>query len=200
LIKDVEPLEKALNNFSKNYQQQWQTMMAAKLGIELPVDAFTEGASSLERSLFIDLENLLMMIETDMTIFYRRLADLPDDKSFWLSHLKTCFYNENEITADYKSVLFNWLERYSQLRDNSNKHRSDISKAMNEVNPKYVLRNYLAQQAIELAEKQDYTLLKQLQKVLENPYDEQPEYDQFAEKRPDWAKNKAGCSMLSCSS
>jgi uncharacterized protein YdiU (UPF0061 family) len=114
--------------------------------------------------------------------------------------LKTCFYNENEITADYKSVLFNWLERYSQLRDNSNKHRSDISKAMNEVNPKYVLRNYLAQQAIELAEKQDYTLLKQLQKVLENPYDEQPEYDQFAEKRPDWAKNKAGCSMLSCSS
>ena len=200
LITDAEPLEKALNNFAKNYQQQWQTMMAAKLGIELPVDAFTEGANSLERSLFVDLENLLMMIETDMTIFYRRLADLPDDKSYWLSHLMACFYNENEITADYKSVLFNWLERYSQLRDNSNKHRAEISKAMNEVNPKYVLRNYLAQQAIDLAEKQDYTLLKQLQKVLENPYDEQPEYDQFAEKRPDWAKNKAGCSMLSCSS
>ena len=200
LIQDATPLENALNNFSKNYQQQWQTMMAAKLGIELPVDAFTEGESTEERSLFFDLENLLMMIETDMTIFYRRLADLPDDKSHWLTHLMECFYNESEITADYKSALINWLERYSQLRDSSDKNRTEISKAMNKVNPKYVLRNYLAQQAIELAEQQDYSLLKQLQKVLENPYDEQPEYEKFAVKRPEWAKNKAGCSMLSCSS
>ena len=200
LIQNAAPLENALNNFSKNYQQQWQTMMAAKLGIELPVDAFTEGESTEERSLFFDLENLLMMIETDMTIFYRRLADLPDDKSHWLTHLMECFYNESEITADYKSALINWLERYSQLRDSSDKNRTEISKAMNKVNPKYVLRNYLAQQAIELAEQQDYSLLKQLQKVLENPYDEQLEYEKFAVKRPEWAKNKAGCSLLSCSS
>lgn len=200
LINDVEPLEKALNNFSTNYQQQWQGMMAAKLGIELPSTAFTEASSSVERSLFIDLENILMMIETDMTIFYRRLADLPEDKSLWLPHLMECFYNDNEITPEYTSALNDWLERYSQLRNNSDKSRTEISKAMNRVNPKYVLRNYLAQQAIELAEQQDYSLLHKLQKVLENPYDEQAEYQEFAVKRPAWAKHKAGCSMLSCSS
>jgi uncharacterized protein YdiU (UPF0061 family) len=68
------------------------------------------------------------------------------------------------------------------------------------VNPKYVLRNYLAQQAIELAEQGDFSKLHELQKVLENPYDEQVEYHHYSEKRPEWARNKAGCSMLSCSS
>jgi uncharacterized protein YdiU (UPF0061 family) len=175
-------------------------MMAAKLGIELSSAKPSEGANKEELSLFFDLEKTLMMIETDMTIFYRRLADLPDDNSLWLSHLMVCFYNENEITTEYKASLTSWLERYIQLRNNGARTRVDISEAMNKVNPKYVLRNYLAQQAIELAEKQDYSLLQQLQKVLTNPYDEQPAFEKFAEKRPEWARHKAGCSMLSCSS
>ena len=200
LINDAEPLENALNKFSENYQQQWQQMMAAKLGIELSSAKPSEGVNKEELSLFFDLEKILMMIETDMTIFYRRLADLPDDNSLWLSHLMVCFYNENEITTEYKASLTSWLERYIQLRNNGARTRVDIREAMNKVNPKYVLRNYLAQQAIELAEKQDYSLLQQLQKVLTNPYDEQPAFEKFAEKRPEWARHKAGCSMLSCSS
>jgi uncharacterized protein YdiU (UPF0061 family) len=71
---------------------------------------------------------------------------------------------------------------------------------MNKVNPKYVLRNYLAQQAIELAEKDDYSEISKLQILLQKPYDEQPEFASYAEKRPEWARRKAGCSMLSCSS
>ena len=71
---------------------------------------------------------------------------------------------------------------------------------MDKVNPKYVLRNYLAQQAIELAEQGDYSKLHELQTVLENPYDEQMEFHHYSEKRPEWARHKAGCSMLSCSS
>jgi uncharacterized protein YdiU (UPF0061 family) len=71
---------------------------------------------------------------------------------------------------------------------------------MNTINPKYVLRNYMAQLAIEAAEKEDYTLIDELYTLLKNPYDEQPQYEKWFAKRPDWARHKVGCSMLSCSS
>ena len=70
---------------------------------------------------------------------------------------------------------------------------------MKRVNPKYVLRNYLAQNAIIAAENGDYSKLNRLLKVLENPYEEQGESD-LAEMRPEWAKNSPGSSTLSCSS
>ena len=73
-------------------------------------------------------------------------------------------------------------------------------KQMNQVNPKYVLRNYLAQLAIDSADQGDLSMLYDLEKMLKNPYDDQPEFDKWFAKRPDWAKDRAGCSMLSCSS
>ena len=71
---------------------------------------------------------------------------------------------------------------------------------MNQVNPKYVLRNYMAQIAIDSAEQGDLSVLQDLQAMLKNPYDEQPQFNKWAMKRPDWAKDRPGCSMLSCSS
>ena len=62
------------------------------------------------------------------------------------------------------------------------------------------LRNYLAQLAIDSAEQGDLSMLYDLEKMLKNPYDDQPEFDKWFVKRPDWAKDRAGCSMLSCSS
>jgi uncharacterized protein YdiU (UPF0061 family) len=71
---------------------------------------------------------------------------------------------------------------------------------MNNLNPKYVLRNYMAQLAIDAAEKGDYSLIEELYTMLKKPYDDQPEYEKWFAKRPEWARTKIGCSMLSCSS
>ena len=71
---------------------------------------------------------------------------------------------------------------------------------MNKVNPKYVLRNYMAQLAIDKAETNDSSLIEELIQILKKPYEEQLEFEHWFAKRPEWARHKVGCSMLSCSS
>ena len=71
---------------------------------------------------------------------------------------------------------------------------------MNATNPKFVLRNWLSQTAIDAAHKGDLTVLEQLFAVMQKPFDEHPEHEKFAAKRPEWARHKPGCSALSCSS
>jgi len=191
LIEDAEPLQNILNGYATRYKLGWNKMMAAKLGLV----AF-EGQQDAE--LFIELEELLSAVPTDMTIFYRLLATekLPDSIE---SYFAPAFY-QDAVDAKHIQLLENWLKQYFERIEQDDQEAPFRIASMNKVNPKFVLRNYLAQQAIELAEKGDYSMIHQLLKVMRQPYEEQPEHDLFALKRPQWAENKAGCSMLSCSS
>jgi uncharacterized protein YdiU (UPF0061 family) len=93
-----------------------------------------------------------------------------------------------------------WLRAYIRRVGQDGTPDALRRERMNAVNPKYVLRNYLAQLAIDKAEAGDFAMVSELLDLLRRPYDEQPGKEAFAEKRPEWARHRPGCSMLSCSS
>ena len=155
-----------------------------------------------------ELLAILALVETDMTLFFRKLAlidvdidrlhDMTDENL--MAPLMEAYYQPMQLTPAYKERIGQWLRNYlvRSYRDDST--HEDRCANMNAVNPKYVLRNYLAQLAIDKAEQGDFSLVNELLEILRHPYDEQPGKEAFAEKRPDWARDRAGCSMLSCSS
>jgi len=104
--------------------------------------------------------------------------------------------NNSAVLTDWEKWFVDYIARLK--RENIPVHQRHLD--MKSVNPKYVLRNYMAQMAIDAAYKGDYTLVDELYEMLRKPYEDQPEYDRWFVRRPDWARTKAGCSMLSCSS
>ena len=135
-----------------------------------------------------------------MTWFFRGLADFGIDTSLseFYAFLEDCSYTPlTELTKDLAQTWFTAYQARIALDARPNAERRA---AMLAINPHYVLRNYLAQQAIDQAEQGDFGLVQELLEVLRHPYNEQPGKQQFAAKRPEWAKQRAGCSMLSCSS
>jgi len=202
LVGRVEPLQEALGVYTATFEAGWQSMMSAKLGLRGYVPAS-------DQALVGDLLSLLAAVETDMTLFFRELAlmDAEQDASTdatsetLMAPLMSAYYREEQLSEAYRSQMGEWLRRYLQrLRQDDGRSDEQRRAGMNAVNPKYVLRNYLAQLAIDKAEAGDDSLIHELLELLRRPYDEQPGKEAFAEKRPDWARERAGCSMLSCSS
>jgi uncharacterized protein YdiU (UPF0061 family) len=192
LIEDITAMEQVLNSFSTIFDAKFPKMMQQKVGLtsEYDVDFHNE------------LTTLLTISEVDMTIFYRNLANIEksDSPEQAFSKIEFSFYQLDKITADLKTRWLNWFVLYLKKIKAEMVSDEERKQAMNQVNPKYVLRNYMAQLAIEAAEKQDYSLISELYVLLKNPYDEQPEFEKWFNKRPDWARHKIGSSMLSCSS
>ena len=144
---------------------------------------------------------MLSTTETDFTIFFRRLGewDLADVDA-GLAVVGPAFYAPDEVTGEVESGFRDWLARYAERARSEAVDAAARRRRMHAVNPKYVLRNYLAQEAIDLAAAGDPSRITELLDLLRRPYDEQPERERYFQRRPEWARHKAGCSMLSCSS
>jgi len=142
-----------------------------------------------------------------MTIFYRQLAEVPADRD-WLQRpdseliapLRAAYYSPEELSPERVGPLASWLRRYLGTLIDRGTPQAERLARMRAANPKYVLRNYLAQLAIDEVERGETSKLLELLELLRRPYDDQPGRDELAQKRPDWARQRAGCSMLSCSS
>ena len=114
--------------------------------------------------------------------------------------MKNALYDPDDIPLAYGSQMNTWLAGYQQRLALDRVSHADKKQRMDRVNPKYILRNYLAQTAIDRAENGDFSRVLELLDVMRHPYDAQPDRQTFAKKRPEWARHKPGCSMLSCSS
>ncbi|MFN8696135.1 MAG: protein adenylyltransferase SelO [Burkholderiales bacterium] len=189
-------LNAGLDRFDSVFDAQSRRDYAAKFGFA----SWRDGGEGGDAALVNEAYQLLRDAEMDMTIFFRRLADAtPTDLQTSLQQLNDASYRP-ELTPEHQERLAAWLNRYFARLIEDDLMCDERRAAMNAVNPKYVLRNYLAQQAIDLATTGDVSMINELLEVLRRPYDEQPEAERFFAKRPDWARQKAGCSMLSCSS
>jgi uncharacterized protein YdiU (UPF0061 family) len=184
-----EALEEGLQRYADTFNDAWVRALAQKLGL---ASLDRPGDDDLAR----ELVEALGEAETDMTLFFRRLAAVSLSGGDGLTVLRPAFYDERTP----RPKLAAWLERYRGRSREEGLAAANRGERMNRANPKYVLRNYLAQQAIDALEAGDSAPLERLMVVLERPYDEQPEHEDLAARRPEWARHKAGCSALSCSS
>jgi uncharacterized protein YdiU (UPF0061 family) len=198
LIVDVSAVQAAADAFPGLYAERHAAMCAAKLGFESYEEA-------LDAPLLADLWRLLQRTETDFTLFFRGLTEVDvartdptEDEA--LAPFRPAFYAPGEVTDEVRGAFAEWLARYRARARQDETAAAERRTRMDAANPRYVLRNYLAQVAIDAATRGDTGEVWTLLDVLRRPYEEQPGRERFEEKRPEWARHRAGCSMLSCSS
>ena len=191
-----EPLEAGLARYAEIYEAASAQAFAHKLGLSA-----LEGEA--DAALLAGLFEIMGAAETDFTLFFRRLAAVPldaADEATLVAPLRPAFYDEAALDGEHRARLAAWLRSYLARLQQDAADPTTRAARMNAVNPKYVPRNYLAQQAIDALSTGDASVLERLMRVLARPYDDQPEQDGLAARRPEWARNRAGCSALSCSS
>ncbi|MCR5886600.1 YdiU family protein [Hymenobacter sp. J193] len=198
LISDPQALRPHLDDYVATFTAKRQELLRRKLGLGV---VLTE-----DNALLDELLSALEAAQVDMTVYFRQLshrtfdvlAGTASEATAWPALLADAAYPDSP--AEGQDQLQQWLWRYMQRVRQETTAPDDIRAGMLAANPKYVLRNYLAQQAIEAAEAGDLAPLQRLYQVLKTPFAEQSEHEDLAAKRPEWAREKPGSATLSCSS
>ncbi|MBK1874190.1 YdiU family protein [Marinobacter sp. 1-3A] len=176
-VMDEDTIRKGLQRYEAAYNGRFLQNMRDKLGL------VQEDENDL--SLVMDTFSMLNEHHVDYTAFFRALSNLYDHGH---APLRNLFVD--------RQVADEWLARYEKRLEKETRARDERDFEMRRVNPKYILRNYLAQKVILEAQNGDFEPMKALLKVLEKPFDEQPGYEKYAALPPDWGKH----INISCSS
>jgi uncharacterized protein YdiU (UPF0061 family) len=161
-------LTDALSEFPITYEQAWQTLFRGKLGL---VNAQEEDIELIERLL-----QMMHEARVDFTKFFRGLADINSNAPISQIEARNDFINRDAIDQ--------WFSDYIDRLQAESSVDADRKQRMKAVNPKYILRNHLAQAAIEKAQLQDFSEVAKLLSILERPFDEQEEYQDYANPPP----------------
>ncbi|KAJ6804018.1 uncharacterized protein M6B38_186125 [Iris pallida] len=179
----------AMERYGTKFMDEYQSIMTRKLGLP-----------KYNKQLISKLLNNLAVDKVDYTNFFRLLCNVKADPNIpedeLLIPLKAALL---DIGQERKEAWINWVQSYIQELVSGGIADEQRKAAMNSVNPKYVLRNYLCQSAIDAAVQGDDGEVRRLLKVMERPYDEQPGMEKYARLPPAWAYRPGVC-MLSCSS
>jgi uncharacterized protein YdiU (UPF0061 family) len=175
---ELEEAKSAINTYADEFNAHMHELMLAKLGLKT--------AREGDQQLWMDVLDLLAEARVDYTIFFRKLGDYRTESNNEL--LLQMFADVAKIDA--------WSERYRDRLRAEGSVEDERRSRMNAVNPKYVLRNYLAQIAIDKAQKRDFSEVDRLRGVLRIPFDDQPEMEHYAAPTPEWGKKLS----VSCSS
>ncbi len=181
LIEDQALALQALDSFKPVFAGAWQQRMRAKLGLPAGTDDANHDA---DQSLITDLLALLAQNRVDYTLFWRRLSHAVASKRF--EPVRDLFLDRTAFDA--------WQTRYAKHLSAGDPDQA--AALMLKTNPKYVLRNYLGELAIESAKGKDFSVVARLLALLEQPFDEHPAFDSYASLPPDWASR----IEISCSS
>jgi uncharacterized protein YdiU (UPF0061 family) len=193
LIDDEVALQAGLARYAATFESTHSAMLARKLGVGA-LDITADAAWLNE------LYELLAASDADVPVFFRALSRrlAPEPESFESLLQDAC------ETLPAASLLQRWRAWFEAHE--ARLHRCDAGaraaqqRAMDLDNPLYLPRNYLTHQAIEALEQGDASLLERLLALLRDPYRAVAGAEVFAARRPEWARDKAGCSALSCSS
>lgn len=198
-------LDEIQSGFSKVMHKQMDKMWAAKLGLST---LNTASHKALYNVLLSELVTLMVQTPVDYTIFFRELSSVPDD----ISPLKKSFYNNSAHDAAAKEMdkrWAEWLKKWKTLLNSASegnatspRSREEISRQMKLVNPKYILREWFVVPAYQQATAGNYSLIRELQDVMTQPYAEQLKdvEDKYYRLKPPEFFEVGGLSHLSCSS